>query len=400
MLQDLHEVGFAAKSQDGTGVAGGLEHPHDGFARAGVHLFHHCREFLLRTRQIHTLRATEARGHGLLRLGDDARALRRIGETLEHGVAPALLRPARNDQRAKTRLPGEVRIGIGRGVGALARGLIHRREQRAGGALFQALRLHVGDDGNQSGLLPNGDRLGDAHLRAVVRFGRDAIVISEVGARRPRHVDHLDDFLGAGKVARLVVESGRHAPRALLQPIGDERAHLLDLGRRWALVGVAVHRLPRRVEPNVAADVHRQAGSGQRRHLLRDVERAVAIGVEDLSRDALRQHVHRRRQRVRRRVAVDVDEAGGDEQPTRVDVRGRRRGGKVANRGDEAVADTDIAVVARIAAAVDDGAVADDDVEAWRLGLNVANRQADEARSRDADRCHGVVPDDSTRASA
>ena len=62
---------------------------------------------------------------------------------------------------------------------------------------------------------------------------------------------------------------------------------------------------------------------GQRGQLLRDVERTAAVGVEDLGRHALGEHVDGGRQRVRRRVAVDVDEAGRDEQPARVDLLAR-----------------------------------------------------------------------------
>jgi hypothetical protein len=82
--------------------------------------------------------------------------------------------------------------------------------------------------------------------------------------------------------------------------LGNQRAHLLDLGRRRSLIRVAVHGLPRGVETDVAADVHGQAGRGERLHLLRQIERPVAVGVEDLGGHALCQHVHRRRQRVRR----------------------------------------------------------------------------------------------------
>ena len=53
---------------------------------------------------------------------------------------------------------------------------------------------------------------------------------------------------------------------------------------------------------------------------------------------------------------------------------GRRR--QVADRDDESVADADVGVEARIAAAVEDGAVPDDGVERRRLGNARPHRPA------------------------
>ena len=111
----------------------------------------------------------------------------------------------------------------------------------------------------------------------------------------------------------------------------------ISSGRRTP-IGVADHGLPDRVEADVAADVDREPGAAERLHLLREVERPAAVGVEDLGGHALRQHVDGGRQRVGRRVTVDVDEAGRDEQPARVDLVGRGARRQVANRDDEAVA--------------------------------------------------------------
>ena len=102
----------------------------------------------------------------------------------------------------------------------------------------------------------------------------------------------LDHFLGAGEVARLVVEARRHAPRALVEARGDHRSHPFNLFRRRSAIDVADHRLPDRVEADVAAEVH---GQSRRRHARSSaaatIERSAAIGVEDLRRHALRQHV-------------------------------------------------------------------------------------------------------------
>ena len=74
----------------------------------------------------------------------------------------------------------------------------------------------------------------------------------------------------------------------------------------------------------------------RRRMMLSDIEQkekalhdltAATVGVEDLGGDALRQHVDRGRQGVWHGVAVDVDEAGSDKQPARVDLGRRSRRG-------------------------------------------------------------------------
>ncbi len=54
--------------------------------------------------------------------------------------------------------------------------------------------------------------------------------------------------------------------------------------------------------------------------MIGEVDRTCPVRVHDLGRDALREHVRGRHQTVGRGVAVDVDEAGRDEQPRRVDV--------------------------------------------------------------------------------
>ena len=57
-------------------------------------------------------------------------------------------------------------------------------------------------------------------------------------------------------------------------------------------------------------------------------------------------------------MGVQVDEAGRDEQPGRVDLPGRLTVDR-ADRGDHPVGDRDIADEGLAAEAVDDGAVAD-----------------------------------------
>ena len=153
----------------------------------------------------------------------------------------------------------------------------------------------------------------------------------------------------------------------MLEACCDHAAHPLNLFWRWAAIDAADHLLPDRVKANVAADVHGETRLRQPRHLPRDVQWTIPIRVEDLRRHTLHQHVDGRRQRVGRGVAVDVDEAGSDHQAFRVDRFPGEAAGQIADRDDEAVADADVGHKARIAAAVYDGAAAEDDVEGRRL---------------------------------
>ena len=94
MLQDLDQVLFGAEVEDRARIGALLENAQDRLAGARVHLLHDRRQFLLRARQIDALRAAESGGDRLLRFLDDARAQRRIGETLQHLRAAAVLLPS------------------------------------------------------------------------------------------------------------------------------------------------------------------------------------------------------------------------------------------------------------------------------------------------------------------
>ena len=69
-------------------------------------------------------------------------------------------------------------------------------------------------------------------------------------------------------------------------------------------------------------------------------------------------------------VAVDVDEAGGDVEPGRIDLG--RRGGDVSDRDDALAGDAESAAIGRPAGAVDHAAVPDRDVEAHAAPRSVA----------------------------
>ena len=68
-------------------------------------------------------------------------------------------------------------------------------------------------------------------------------------------------------------------------------------------------------------------------------------------------------------VGVDVDEAGRDDEPGRVDAVGAVSRRDLANRLDASALDADVGAPRRRARAVDDQAAGDDDVELCRLSL-------------------------------
>jgi hypothetical protein len=225
----------------------------------------------------------------------------------------------------------------------------------------------VGDDWHEARFLPDGDRLADAGLRAVVRLWRQAIVIREIRAPVFRRLDNADDLLDLGEVRRLIVETGGDAPGAGLEPTHDDRAHALDLVRRRAPVGGAHYLRPGAVEPDVGADIERQARGAGARELLRQVDTSAAVGVQDFRRDSLREHVLSGRQCIDRRVAMDIDEAWRHEQARRVDFLRRARVAEVAHARDEPVRNPHVRPIAGKAGAINDSAAADDQIEPRRL---------------------------------
>ena len=213
-------------------------------------------------------------------------------------------------------------------------------------------------------------------------------MIREVGARGTRHLHHLDHVFGLGEVSRLVVEARRHAPRARLQTGSDEVAHARDFVRGWTPVVEADHLGPHAVEADVGAHVHGQAARHGRRQLLADVERAGAIGIENLGRDALREHVRGRHEPVGGGVAVNVDEAGGHKQPRGIDLGDGAGTGQIADPRDGPAGDADVSLVARRPGAVDDRSMTDDDViRRGRLGpAGRSGRRGHEGRRHESQR--------------
>ena len=223
-----------------------LEQAHDRLPRRHLQLAHDVGQLALHRRQVDARRPAEAGGHRCFRFLDDPRPLRRVGEALQHRLAAAVLRPARDGERDQPGLPGQVRIDVGGGVDAAFGRLAHLRQDGVGAALLVALHLHVRDHRDEPGARAHGDRLGHAGQRAEARFRRQPVVVGEGGAPGAGHPDHLDDVLGRGEVRRLVVEPGRHAPRAGGQTGGDQpriRAVSSGVGRRSARPTTSDHAL-------------------------------------------------------------------------------------------------------------------------------------------------------------
>ena len=140
---------------------------------------------------------------------------------------------------------------------------------------------------------------------------------------------------------------------------------------------------PRGVEADVAADVDGESRCARARELLREVRRACAVWVDDLGGHALREHVLRCGQRCRRRVAVDVDEAGRDVEAGDVEVERRPLLRQIADARDEAAGDRDVRADARQSGSVEHGAVAQDDIERGSWGL----RRRENAAKHDEQTC-------------
>ena len=258
---------------------------------------------------------------------------------LQHRVAAAVLRPGRDHQRAESRLAGKIRIRVGSRVAPAPGRVLHHREQPAGVALLEPLRLHVRDDRHEARLLPDGDRLGDADPRAEVRLRRQAIVIREVRAPVFAPARRRGRLPRPGRSTPACSRVRRRRPRRpRSSPLDDQRAHALDLLRRRAPIGGAHHLRPDAVEPDVGADVERQAAGAGARELLRQSRTLpppsgfkISVVTPCVSMFSAVG------KRIGRRVAVDVDEAGRHVQAGRVDLLRRARRCQVADARDEPV---------------------------------------------------------------
>ncbi|MHB1327659.1 MAG: hypothetical protein ACYC2K_05595 [Gemmatimonadales bacterium] len=116
--------------------------------------------------------------------------------------------------------------------------------------------------------------------------------------------------------------------------------------------------------------------------LCRQVGRATAIRIDHDGRDALSQQRQAGAEfailEPGASVGMDVDEAGGNVFVLRIDDPTRRCLGKVTDRSNRIAADSDIAANPRVARAIEDSAVPDDQVKARLLGRRGPDQQGGE----------------------
>ena len=143
-----------------------------------------------------------------------------------------------------------------------------------------------------------------------------------------------------------VLGEGLPVPR---QPVDHHDAgNVLDAGHHVDQHVVVLGAARREADAAVAHHHGRHAVRRRRRHAVRPDGLAVVVGVQ-------------------------VDEAGRDQQAGRVDLP-CRVAVDGADRGDDAVGDRDVADERLAAEAVDDGAVADDQVVGHQLNVRPCRR--------------------------
>ena len=244
--------------------------------------------------------------------------------------------------------------------------------------------LVVRDLRRQAALLADLDGLAHAveHARRFVAHVRDVDAAHAAGDLR-----ELDDFCGRRERARHVEQPGAQAERAVFHPLPHEAAHLVDLGGRR----LAVHRTDHlRRAPSPAderAEVRRHTSGRDALEKRLDRQRRRSVGPFHQRGDALPHVVvgGRHLEDAAARVRVDVDEPGRDDLAGGVDhARGRRLDAR-RDADDGVAAHRDVAEIPRAAGAVDDPAVADDEIVEGRLRARRGDQNAQGTRRRQRD---------------
>ena len=187
-----------------------------------------------------------------------------------------------------------------------------------------------------------------------------------------RHLREFDHLAGGGVRPGRVVEAGGEPERASAHPVAHDRPHAVEFFGRGLARLHPEHRAADAAVPDELRHVESDAGVPDPRSLVREVDRATTIGVDEDGRDALREEGTRSPEFVpqerRHGVRMRVDEAGEDVSAGRVDhsVGGGRA--EVAHGGDPAPIDRDIVGSGLSAGAIDEDAAADDEVVALRRG--------------------------------
>ena len=245
---------------------------------------------------------------------------------------------------------------------------------------------------------------GDVGFAADARGLVDGV---EHGIAFAAHVGGVDAAVrrgGAGKGDELrsfgvgrgrVLQRGGNAHGAVAHRLANEVLHLVKLGGGGLHVGIAEHHAADRCGADVGGEVNAHALLFEAGEVLaegapvgRDVEVVVAGAVGgnggvvdrrngvafagDFGGDALEDLGGQARvdEDGELGLAEHVDESGRDDFAGGVDGALGGRTGEVADGGDAAIADADVAGVPGRAGAVDDVAVRDDDVKrrGWRSG--------------------------------
>ena len=221
------------------------------------------------------------------------------------------------EQDGEVRVPGVVRVDVGRDVDALrARRVQHAEQLRGLAPPVLHGELHVRDFDRDLRFAADVHDLVD-RLPEIDVFAADVADVAPVVALR--HLRELDDLLGRRVDARVVFEAGGEPERAGLHFRLHELAHLLDfLRRRMTPEAVLAHDFAADV---AVADVGRDVDRRRRLfHPLEEFRDGIGLGPVLAGDDRRHALAHDRRgvphlEQAVLVVAVHVDEAGRERQP-------------------------------------------------------------------------------------